>query len=158
MIINRNPLGLEPAWFRRLILTIPRMSGFLMLLCLAAGSARVRAAEMNQPIPNEIRAGPIWNEGDAQKKCPNVCAQVRQPWNGLWRTTVWGQMSVCSCGGAAPAAMPSGAGTACTAPATEDCGGCAVTCPPGKQASCKQGERFSADTPGCWNKARCACD
>lgn len=137
---------------------IPRLFAFLLLWCVAAGVAGVRAAEVTRPLPNEIQAGPIWNEGDAQKKCPNVCAQVRQPWNGLWRTTVWGTMSVCSCSGGAPAAMPSGAGTACTAPATQDCGGCAVTCPPGKQASCKQGERFSADTPGCWNKARCACD
>lgn len=155
--MDRKPsrLGLAS---KRLARGVPRLFAFLLLCWFATGVAGVRAAEMNQPLPNEIQAGPIWNEGDAQKKCPNVCGQVRQPWNGLWRTTVWGQMSVCSCGGAAPAAMPSGAGTACTAPATEDCGGCAVTCPPGKQASCKQGERFSADTPGCWNKARCACD
>jgi hypothetical protein len=138
-----------------------RAIAWLLLFCLSAGTQGVRAAELNQALPNEIQAGPIWNEGDAQKKCPNVCAQVQQPWSGLWRTTVWGQMSVCSCfggAGAAPAAIQNGAGSACTAPATEDCGGCAVTCPAGKHASCKQGARFSADTPGCWDKARCACD
>ncbi len=130
----------------------------LLLLFAAAGSAGVRAAEVNQPLPNEVQAGPIWNERDAQGKCPSVCAGVSQPWNGFWRTTVWGQMSVCSCGPAAAIAIPGGGGTACSAPATQDCGGCAVTCPAGKHAACKQGERFSADTPGCWNKARCACD
>jgi Mannan-binding protein len=154
--MSRLPYRLEVA-MRRLVRGVPELLASVLLLCIAAGTV-ARAGETNQPLPNEIQAGPIWNEGDAQKKCPNVCAQVQQPWNGLWRTTVWGQMSVCSCGGAAPAAIPSRAGTACSAPATQDCGGCAVTCPPGKYASCKQGERFSADTPGCWNKARCACD
>ena len=132
--------------------------GCLLLLCLAAGIGGARAAELSQPLPNEIQAGPIWNEGDAQKKCPNVCAQAQQPWSGLWRTTVWGQMSVCSCGAFAPGAIAGGAGTACTAPATQECGGCSVACPAGKQASCKQGARFSADTPGCWDKASCTCD
>ena len=158
--MNRNRFRLEWAWFPRPVRALPHMAGCLFLLCLAAGIFGVCAAEINQPLPNEIQAGPIWNEGDAQAKCPNVCAQARQPWSGLWRTTVWGQMSVCSCGAFGPnaAATSGGAGTACTAPATEDCGGCSVACPAGKQASCKQGARFSADTPGCWDKARCACD
>ena len=91
-------------------------------VCLAAwfivtGAARLSAAEMNQPLPNEIKAGPIWNEGDAQKKCPNVCAQVHQPWSGLWRTTVWGTMSVCSCAASSGGMlMPGGVGTSCSAP------------------------------------------
>src|SRR5271157_2508677 len=106
-----------------------RVVCFLLSLVFV-GVVGVRAAEVNQALPNEIKAGPIWTEGDAQKKCPNVCAQVRQPWSGLWRTTVWGQMSVCSCGGSsAGAPMPGGVGTSCSAPANAACGGCTVQCP-----------------------------
>ena len=85
--MNRNPSRLGLASIR-LVRGITHVFGCLLVLCLAAGVAGVRAAEMNQPLPNELQAGPIWNEGDAQKKCPNVCAQVHQPWFGLWRTTV----------------------------------------------------------------------
>lgn len=43
----------------------------------------------------EKSAGPIWNNADAQGKCPAVC----QPgtWDGNWRTVVPGMDSVCSC-------------------------------------------------------------
>ncbi len=130
----------------------------LVALLIVTGAARLRAAEMNQALPNEIKAGPIWNEGDAQKKCPNVCAQVHQPWSGLWRTTVWGTMSVCSCGassGGMP--MPGGVGTSCSAPANAACGGCSVQCPPGRQALCKEGEDHGVTSPLCWTKATCEC-
>lgn len=45
----------------------------------------------------ELKAGPIWNGQDAQAKCPSVCARKKSMWNGQWRTTVQGQMSVCQC-------------------------------------------------------------
>ncbi|WP_433931509.1 mannan-binding protein [Sorangium cellulosum] len=41
----------------------------------------------------DVGAGPIWNNADAQSKCPAVCGSLR--WNGQWTTTVPGQMSVC---------------------------------------------------------------
>ncbi len=43
----------------------------------------------------DVDAGPIWNQEDAQRKCPQVC----QPgsWTGQWRTLVAGQRSVCGC-------------------------------------------------------------
>lgn len=44
----------------------------------------------------DVKAGPIWNNPDAQNKCPNVC-EWYGGWNGNWTTTVWGQMSVCGC-------------------------------------------------------------
>ena len=42
----------------------------------------------------DIEAGPIWNNGDAHTKCPQVC---NMQWNGNWTTTQQGQMSVCGC-------------------------------------------------------------
>jgi hypothetical protein len=42
-----------------------------------------------------IEAGPIWNQSDAQKKCPEVAKANAGTWNGQWRTTVPGKMSVC---------------------------------------------------------------
>jgi len=41
----------------------------------------------------DVNAGPIWNQQDAQAKCPGVCSSLS--WNGQWKTTVEGQMSVC---------------------------------------------------------------
>lgn len=44
----------------------------------------------------DIPAGPIWNQADAQAKCPKVCEPFGG-WNGNWATTRPGQMSVCGC-------------------------------------------------------------
>jgi Mannan-binding protein len=44
----------------------------------------------------DIKAGPIWNNEDAQVKCPVAAAAVGGEWNGQWRTTIWGKESVCS--------------------------------------------------------------
>ena len=41
----------------------------------------------------DVEAGPIWNDADAKKKCPQVCSSLE--WNGQWSTTQEGQMSVC---------------------------------------------------------------
>lgn len=42
-----------------------------------------------------LEAGPIWNNDDAKRKCPEACGGYT--WNGQWRTTVNGAMSVCGC-------------------------------------------------------------
>ena len=47
--------------------------------------------------PFTVNAGPIWNQKDAQKKCPKVCKSKKAKWQGGWWTTVPGKMSVCSC-------------------------------------------------------------
>lgn len=44
----------------------------------------------------DVRAGPIWNQQDAQTKCPSTC-QWYGGWNGQWKTTKPGEMSVCGC-------------------------------------------------------------
>ncbi|MCB9638929.1 MAG: mannan-binding lectin [Myxococcales bacterium] len=45
----------------------------------------------------DFNAGPIWSNSDAKRKCPRVCAAHRYKWNGQWRTTIRGKMSVCGC-------------------------------------------------------------
>jgi FtsP/CotA-like multicopper oxidase with cupredoxin domain len=45
----------------------------------------------------DVNAGPIWNQRDAEAKCPGVCSAQGQVWNGNWKTTVPGQQSVCGC-------------------------------------------------------------
>jgi hypothetical protein len=42
-----------------------------------------------------VNAGPIWNQQDAQNKCPVVAFAVDGRWTGAWRTTQEGRMSVC---------------------------------------------------------------
>ncbi|MDM8566969.1 mannan-binding lectin, partial [Candidatus Halobeggiatoa sp. HSG11] len=45
----------------------------------------------------EEEAGPIWDQSDAQDKCPTVCGDKNADWNGHWHTTIQGEMSVCNC-------------------------------------------------------------
>jgi len=45
----------------------------------------------------DISAGPIWNNADAQQKCPSVCVNSGANWTGQWNTVAWGQNSVCEC-------------------------------------------------------------
>ncbi len=50
-----------------------------------------------RPATRSVEAGPIWNQNDANKKCPVVCAKANGKWTGHWWTTVQGKMSVCQC-------------------------------------------------------------
>lgn len=43
----------------------------------------------------DVPAGPIWNNDDAQIKCPVAAAAAGGTWNGQWVTTIPGKMSVC---------------------------------------------------------------
>lgn len=53
------------------------------------------------PVVNsawDVKAGPIWNNTDAQTRCPTVCTNASGgTWNGNWTTTIPGKMSVCNC-------------------------------------------------------------
>ena len=46
-----------------------------------------------------IPAGPIWDQKDAETKCPIVCAAHLGKWTGNWHTPqeTWGKLSVCEC-------------------------------------------------------------
>lgn len=46
--------------------------------------------------PTDVDAGPIWNNKDAENKCPEVC-ENKGGWNGQWTTTEPGTESVCGC-------------------------------------------------------------
>lgn len=56
------------------------------------------------PRVRQVEAGPLWNNADAQNKCPAVCGGTR--WTGTWFTTVPGRMSVCACEERAPVGPP----------------------------------------------------
>jgi len=44
-----------------------------------------------------VPAGPIWNNQDAQEKCPAICASYGGTWNGQWSTVVEGKLGVAGC-------------------------------------------------------------
>lgn len=107
-----------------------------------------------------ISPGPIWNNGDAQNKCPATCGKAGMTWTGDWRTTGPNQ-SECDCtGGGGQQAMAGGRGTSCSVPANRQCAGCSVSCPAGLQASCTGGELGIFTGPNdtiCPTRARCEC-
>jgi hypothetical protein len=65
----------------------------LAVLMLAAFAQ----AGMAQGKSCAVDAGPIWNQQDAETKCPKTCGSGWGPWDGQWWTTVPNQMSVCEC-------------------------------------------------------------
>ena len=50
-----------------------------------------------EPQARDIDAGPIWNNADAETKCPTVCSSNDLTWKSQWRTTIPNKMSVCGC-------------------------------------------------------------
>lgn len=53
--------------------------------------------DCKKPNSIDVNAGPIWDNQDAQTKCPKTCANVNLKWNNQWTTTVLDEMSVCGC-------------------------------------------------------------
>lgn len=47
----------------------------------------------------DLPAGPLLNQQQAETTCPNICSTTEDEWNGQWTTTVYGKMSVCGCCG-----------------------------------------------------------
>lgn len=72
-----------------MIRPVARLFGFLLALAIVASGADAAS--------RDVGAGPIWNNLDAQKKCPAVCTGAGGRWDGNWRTVIPGQQSVCSC-------------------------------------------------------------
>ncbi len=107
-----------------------------------------------------VDAGPLWHQMDAQNKCPDVCRRSGgRSWDGNWKTTEPGRMSVCSCQGAG-GSLP-GTGAACSARARGGCAGCSVQCAPGQRAACREGstwnDRLGNGDQGCVNASQCTC-
>jgi hypothetical protein len=77
------------------------MRRFLRFL-LASASAGAALVFIASPLPAQaheapvnVEAGPIWNQADAQTKCPQIANANGGVWDGQWHTTVPGRMSVC---------------------------------------------------------------
>jgi mannan-binding protein len=71
------------------------MRRFVFVLCLGLALAALQAAAAHAC---DVNAGPIWNQQDAEQKCPGTCTGAGYTsWNGQWKTTVPGKMSVCGC-------------------------------------------------------------
>src|SRR4029453_6386472 len=74
---------------------VARVSSLVFVYACALASLVTSAAHAA-----EIQAGPIWNNMDAQGKCPGVCQQNgNSRWNGQWRTIPVTATSVCDCDG-----------------------------------------------------------
>lgn len=74
-----------------------------VLWALLLGAASVLAESV------DLEAGPLGNQADAEQQCPAVCESVGS-WNGNWKTTVPGRMSVCGCRMARPSTVALEAG------------------------------------------------
>ena len=72
------------------------------LICAAALLTGCQSVPPPAPATTarDFNAGPVWNQDDAQMKCPIVAAAVAGTWNGQWVTTEQGRMSVCGIEGA----------------------------------------------------------
>lgn len=42
-------------------------------------------------------AGPLWNDREAQQKCPGVCSINLREWSGKWHMVTHGRNGVCEC-------------------------------------------------------------
>jgi hypothetical protein len=45
----------------------------------------------------DVDADIIWNDADAQSKCPKLCIDKHLYWTGQWRKVGWAETPVCSC-------------------------------------------------------------
>ncbi len=59
------------------------------------GEMSVCQVTLNESTTEAIEAGPIWDQADAETKCPVVAQENNGTWTGQWWTTVPGEMSVC---------------------------------------------------------------
>ncbi len=65
----------------------------------------VMAGPPMQGVRRTSEAGPLWNDAQAQSKCPSVCGGF-EAWTRGWWTTVPNRMAVCECIVPNPAMVP----------------------------------------------------
>jgi hypothetical protein len=73
---------------------VPRIA-VLSFALFAWAFSSLGSVAVASPIVVSVEAGPTWNQSDAESKCPRVAAENGGTWDGQWRTTVMGRMSVC---------------------------------------------------------------
>ena len=66
---------------------------WVALAAVLAFSSLSAAAHTGEKRP--VEAGPIWNQADANQKCPALASANGGNWTGGWWTTQEGVMSVC---------------------------------------------------------------
>ena len=66
-----------------------------MLRMLSAIGIIILSGTLSHASSLNIEAGPIWNQHDASRKCPELARTARGSWTGHWWTTIPGKMSVC---------------------------------------------------------------
>ena len=59
--------------------------------------AAVRFIKTHKTVSRSFKVGPIWDHGDAKRKCPSVCYSHDGRWSNIWRTVIANEMSVCQC-------------------------------------------------------------
>jgi hypothetical protein len=130
----------------------------LFLAVIAAALSLTLAAAPSFAV--DVNAGPIWNNDDAQTKCPQVCGG-RANWDGNWRTTEFGRNSVCACRAAAGAPQQSFSGaqsvgfsSTCNSPSAGACRSCSAYCAEGLSAQCSVGRPVGNS---CAAPASCTC-
>lgn len=65
------------------------------VVCTAAPTAVFLASTPAAAKQRSVDVGPIWNQMDADRKCPKAAQRAGGTWTGQWRTTRPGQMSEC---------------------------------------------------------------
>jgi hypothetical protein len=74
------------------------IAAFVSLALAVTFIATAIPAAAEVPTSCLVKAGPIWNQPDANVKCPTACGKGYGPWNGMWWTTKPSEQSVCICG------------------------------------------------------------
>jgi len=59
--------------------------------------AAIRFIKTQKMVSRSFKVGPIWDHGDAKRKCPSVCYSHDGRWNNVWWTVITHEMSVCQC-------------------------------------------------------------
>ncbi len=71
-----------------------RRIAMMLMVLLALGVSAGLAASLHC----DVGAGPIFNQQEADAKCPKTCASFGG-WNNQWKTVIQNQLSVCGCKG-----------------------------------------------------------
>lgn len=66
-----------------------------LTICAAAPAVLLLLSAPAVAKVHSIEVGPIWNQMDAEQKCPKAAHKAGGTWTGQWRTTRPGQMSEC---------------------------------------------------------------
>jgi hypothetical protein len=76
-------------WTGRWRTSVPGQTIYCEVVDLPDAPSRSRARF------RQVEVGPVWNQADADVKCPRAATESGGRWTGQWRTTQTGVMSVC---------------------------------------------------------------